>query len=150
MAERAPRSLEALIKECGLTEADCNKEVKKSHLEKICRSFCSRWRLLPPLLGVEPAVMEKLQRENSEDSQKRAFFLRWKELQGAGASYRRLVGALWEAGCMEDAEKVCKLLWEYTSSRSIPPMKPSYGMYFRGKTASDCTSALVQYSLSII
>lgn len=141
MAEYLPSpAADTLIKQCGLTDADCNKEIRKSHLEKICRSFCNQWRLLPPQLEVGPAVMEKLEQDYPEEQQKRAFFLQWKEMKGPGASYKRLISALLAVGCKEDAESVCRLLWEYVSTRTIPSMKPKYGMYFGGKTASDCRS----------
>ena len=140
MAENAAvEALDSLIKQCGLTEADCNKEMKKAHLEKICRSFCSQWRLLTPHLGT--TEMSKNEQDCSEEQQKRSFFLQWKETMGPGATYKKLVGSLLEVGCREDAERVCKMLWEYVSTRNIPPMKPkiTFGQYRGGgKMAAMC------------
>lgn len=118
-----PGSLDTLIRECGLTDAECDREMRRAHLEKASRSCCARWRLLPPKLGVGPEAVEKLERaHDGEEERKRAFFLLWKQVKGPAASYKRLAAALLEVGCVEDAEKVCWLLWESISTHTIPPL----------------------------
>lgn len=102
---------ETLVERYQLQEEDLNSQITDKHLDKISHSHCSQWRRLPPYLGMESIVRDDVNRLSaSEEEEKRcAFFLKWKDMKGSEATYQRLISALLEMECTNDAEKVCKL-----------------------------------------
>lgn len=94
-----------------LSEESCNRKVSNTHLEKISESFCRKWRSLPSFLEMETIVVNDIDHSSNDEGGKRlAFFLKWKHMKGSTATYRKLLSALLEINCKEDAEGVCEML----------------------------------------
>ena len=120
MAKDMPFTYDELVKAYNLTEEDCIVQVSDILLEKICSSCCGKWRFMCPHLGMEAIVKEDIDRGPGGEEEKRyTFFTKWKKMKGSRATYKRLIGALLNIYCGEDAEKVCKLLSE-KDSISLP------------------------------
>ena len=96
-----------------------------------CRASCTQWRFLPSHLDVEQIAIGDMERlMTDENEMKLSFFFQWKQLKGSSATYRKLILALLEAKCEEDAAGVCKLVKrDSTVHHYIVPPKWSY----RGK-----------------
>ena len=95
----------------NLTGKEYSLQVSDKHLKDISRSFCSKWRDLPPYLGLERNVVNDVERDFKTEGERRSGFLSiWKERKGSGATYKALVGALLEIKCVNEAGGVCKLL----------------------------------------
>ena len=95
-----------------LAEGDCSKPVSDKHIDMISQSFCDRWRSLPSHLDVPTIVAKDLERRQFVDESERrsSFFSKWKGIKGREATYKKLIIALLDIKCREDAEGVCKLL----------------------------------------
>jgi transcriptional regulator of NAD metabolism len=102
-----------------LSEVICNSEVSDLHLGDISRSYCYRWRDLRALLHMERIVARSIDRMCIHEDEKRAaFFDKWKEVKGSGATYKVLISALLGIDCRADAEGVCRLLQTSSCSKS--------------------------------
>jgi hypothetical protein len=113
-------NLSILMEHFRLSEHDCSLEVTDVHAEKISSSFCSKWKSLPPYLEIEDIVAKDINRCLVDESDKRHLFLKkWKEMKGSEATYRKLINALLEVKCRQDAERVCKLLQNKSTSPSL-------------------------------
>lgn len=85
--------------------------VRDIDVDKISRSCCKDWERLPPYLEMKKIVVNDINREGgSEEGKRRKFFTEWIEEKGREATYKKLIGALLQIGCRNDAEKICKLL----------------------------------------
>ena len=88
-----------------------NQKISNIHLVEITGAHCTKWRLLPPLLGLESTVKDDINRKSCDEREKRYDFLtEWKQQKGAGATYRALINALQKIGCQSDAEYVSQLI----------------------------------------
>ena len=95
-------------------------QVSDVHLHEICCCSCTKWRLLYSYLAMDKTMVSDVERMNvSEEERRHSFFSVWRERKGSAATYQRLVQALLQAGCREDAEKVCKILATSLKSSSI-------------------------------
>ena len=106
-------SLESLIVRYHLTEEDVSKQITDEHIEVISSStsLCSQWKSLPVHLGLATTIVGDIDSTPvTETEKKRDFFTTWKKEQGSNATYRKLLGALLEVPCKQDAESVCQLL----------------------------------------
>lgn len=120
----------SLMERYNLTEEDCNKQVSNSHLEEISRSLCKHWISLPSHLEMQSFVLGDSDYEGEEEKRlwKYNFFLVWKQKKGSGATYAKLISALLEIESTNDAERLCKLLQESSSSLSLSisiPLSPT-------------------------
>jgi hypothetical protein len=71
------------------------------------------WKSLPPHLKLETIVAEDVDKKPVTEKEKRYdFLLKWKEIKGAQATYKQLLGALLKIRCTQDSEKVCEMLKE--------------------------------------
>ena len=103
-------SLESLIVRHHLTEEDVNKQITDEHIEVIS-SLCSQWKSLPVHLGLATTIVGDIDSTPvTKTEKKRDVFTTWKEEQGSNATYRKLLGALLEIPCKQDAESVCQFL----------------------------------------
>ena len=112
-----------LMKYYGLTNKDCNSEVKEAHLEDLSRIVGKEWRSLPSHLGIRmPSITKNdIDRNFKTEKEKRyALFCQWKEMNGSAATYERLIMALLAINCRADAESVCKMLKPSSLSQEIP------------------------------
>ena len=67
--------------------------------------------MLPSHLGVPQIYVHDINRNSTEESERRSnFFFGWKELKGSAATYKALITALLDIDCREDAEGVCRFL----------------------------------------
>ena len=112
-----------------LVEEDCGSEVSDTDIVKIASSIHGKWKSqLPTLLGIDPIVVTNIVEAcapgyTSEEDKRLAFFKEWKQQKGFQATYKALISALYEINCRQDAEIVCKILKESTSS--APPAQAS-------------------------
>ena len=101
-----------------ISDKECSKQVSDIHLQKLTRTHITKWRLLPPILGLEEAMKDDIDHESGDEGEKQyKFFTGWKEMQGADATYKALINALLKIGCRSDAEYVCQLM---------QPLPPKY------------------------
>lgn len=62
---------------------------------------------------MEAIVAEDIDKRQRDEREKRHDFLcQWKEINGAGATYKVLINALLKIMCKQDTERVCKMLKE--------------------------------------
>ena len=100
-----------LLEQYELTEDDCNQKISDYHCSEISRTLCGGWRGLPSHLGVPQIYVHDINRNSTEESERRSnFFFGWKELKGSAATYKALIAALLDIDCREDAEGVCRFL----------------------------------------
>lgn len=127
------RTFDSLMVDFNLAEEDYNSQVSEHHIVNISRTCCRTWRSLPSLLELRSIVMDDIDRgPGSEEDKRRSFLLKWREMKGSEATYRKLIKALLETDCVQDAESVCKLLKQSTSSLSPDHQAAvSKGMYIR-------------------
>ena len=104
--------LDSLLKQYKLKKEDVSQQISDIHLDKISHSCCSQWKRLPPYLDMERIVKDDVNRLSaSEETEKRSsFFSKWVDEKGSDATYEKIISALFEMGCKNDAEKVCKLI----------------------------------------
>lgn len=104
-------TLSELTKKYGLTEGGLGRQISNIHLLHISRSYCKKWKFLPPHLGLKTIVAENIDLGKGDQAEKRyAFFLEWKQIKGSNATYKQLIIALLEIDSRDDAEKVCILI----------------------------------------
>ena len=85
--------------------------IRDRHLEAISRSCCSKWKNLVLHFELGRTVIDDIERLAGEEDEKRLkFLLKWRQLKGSEVTYERLIAALRNIGCQEDAEYVQKLL----------------------------------------
>ena len=104
-------TLPELMNRYGLSEADTSQQASDSNLGLITLSCCEKWKSLPPYLVVENIVATDIDKSQKDPQEKRHdFFCEWKKIKGSSATYKVLITALLKIKCVEDAEKVCKIL----------------------------------------
>ena len=116
-----------LMEQYRLSESDCGIQVTDIHLEKLSNILGRKWRSLPAYLEMKSTVIDDIdyERLGCDESDKRLSFLnKWKEMRGTQATYRKLINALLEINCRNDAEKVCKLLLKPTPPCRVKPLQP--------------------------
>ena len=107
----------------GLSEEDCNKQISDLSLEDIARSSCRKWRDLPSRFVLPSILAEDIDRSGAGEGEKRLNFFRdWKHMRGFDATYKRLIGALLDIHCREDAEFVCRLLRDLPDTQQPPTL----------------------------
>ena len=105
-----------VMKTYNVPEKACHKKVTDKHLDMISRSCCKEWKSLPSYLGLETIVADDISRSGGREEEKRhGFLLKWRDIRGSRATYKHLIEALLDMKCVDDAEKVCKLLKDSTS-----------------------------------
>lgn len=108
-------SFQQILEHYRLTEEECEKEVSDKHITCF---FCEEWKKLPPYLDLEATVAGDLERDfKTEEERREALLKKWKKRKGFEATYKKLITALLEINCREEAEQVCKLL----SISACPP-----------------------------
>ena len=113
--------LRFLLERYELSEETCDSPVSDQHLGDISRSCCSKWRSLYSHFGMRKIVVRDIDRKTVDEDEKRAaFFDKWQDMMGSGATYRVLLHALLKVGCKDDAEIVCGLLQESLCQQSSP------------------------------
>ena len=115
------RQLRVLLEHYLLKEEDCSKKVSGIHLMKIC-SYCMKWRSLYPYLDMKHSDVVNVEHDGyDEDDKIRRFLERWQLQKGHDSTYKKLIHALLENGCKEEAEGVCALLSTPLLLQSPPP-----------------------------
>ena len=88
-----------------------NEQVSDCHLELISRAHCTKWRRLPPYLGLANSVKDDIDRKSEDESDKRYdFLIKWKEIKGSEATYKALIDGLRKLDCMNDVEFIHQLM----------------------------------------
>ena len=105
-------SLESLIVKYHLTDEDVSKLITDEHIEVISSStsLCSQWKSLPEHLGLDTTIVGDIDSTPVTKTEKKDYFTTWKKEQRTSATYRKLICALLEIPCKQDAESVCQLL----------------------------------------
>ncbi len=110
MAFQSSPSVGDLVRHCGLSDEDLNKEITRDRFHEIGPSLLE-WRLLAPLLKLTQLDVEDIEKDNrGEESKRNKFLSVWKRKQCVHATYRALVVALCIIERREDAMKVCEVL----------------------------------------
>ena len=110
----------SLLSKYQLKEEHISKQVSDKLLDKISRTCCQKWRSLHPWLDMKGIVGQDIDELSTDGEGKRKAFLeKWKSVKGSEATYKKLVCALLEIECKDDAESVLKLIKE--SIVSAPP-----------------------------
>ena len=117
----ATTSISTLMDNYELTEEDCMRKVSDTDIGKIARSLHGKWKSqLPPLLGMDAIVVTNILEvpghNMSEEDRRVAFFNEWKQQKGSDACYKILISSLLEVKRREDAESVCMILKETSST----------------------------------
>ena len=92
---------EMLKKKHCLTEEQCNWQISDSDLEFFSYGRHGWWGQLPPHLGFS----------TSDGTPESELLFKWKDAKGPGTTYKKLILALLEIGCPDDAETVCTMLY---------------------------------------
>ena len=118
MAKHTSVNVDDLMKYYGLSESVCTSEIQEVHLQEISCTLCERWRDLPTCFKMPKITSKDIDRDfKGEKERRKAFFSQWIEKDGSSATYKRLIAALLEVNCRDDAEGVCKLLKTSLDSR---------------------------------
>lgn len=100
-----------MMRQYGLSDEDCSREISDAHVDEISRHYCEKWRSLYPHLHLNKIIVTDMERGHStEEARRSGFILKWKAMKGSEATYRMLVCALLKIQERQDAEGVCKLL----------------------------------------
>jgi len=115
-----------MVKQSQLKEEDVNKQVSDVHIEKISYTCNIPWKRLCPYLEMERNLVFDLTKFTlTEGGRRYSFFLKWKESKGSAATYKKLISALLEIKCVDDAECICKLLQRGSQHSQQPqPQSP--------------------------
>jgi hypothetical protein len=109
--------LSSLLEHHQLQVRECNRPISTKHLDDLALSHCREWRKLPSRLEMDDIVVHDVDMEPiKEDRKRRAFFLKWKEIKGSEATYKKLIVALLAIRCRGDADGVCQMLRDSRSS----------------------------------
>ena len=104
-------SFRNLLKQYNLKEEECSKQISDYHFDKISETLCKEWESLPSRLDMPEITISDIKKKfNDEKDRRRALFTKWKARKGSVVTYEKLIRALLDAGCKNDAEGVCKLL----------------------------------------
>jgi hypothetical protein len=127
----------SIFEKYNLRKQDVSKKVTGKHIDKISHSCCKEWKRLPSYLDMEGIVGEDISgSQATEEEKKRNFFSKWVDTKGSGATYEKLIGALLEINCINDAETVCKLIQPPLALQSAqPPAQPP------AQSSSHCTDS---------
>ena len=84
-------------------------QISDSHIGAI---YCSKWRCLPPYLGMKTSDARDIDKGPSNEEEKmHTFFMKWKHTKGPAATYRQLTEAFLRIHYgFQDAERVCELI----------------------------------------
>ena len=84
-------------------------QISDSHIAEI---QCSKWRCLPPYLGMKTSDARDIDSGPGDEEEKmHTFFMKWKHTKGPAATHRQLTEALLRIHYgFQDAEKVCELI----------------------------------------
>ena len=135
---------EELVTKLGLSEKEYNLPIGDEHLETISRKSCKKWKNLPAHLDLKTIVAEDIAKEGGTEQEKRYNFLRqWQEIKGSEATYKRLITALLEINCMQDAETVCSTIKTdaVKTDHDQPPDHSEPPDHAQPPSASNATSA---------
>ena len=84
-------SYEKLIALFAIPETELQKECSDDVLLKVSKTF-TRWRSAVPYLGLEDSVVEELERNHTDEEEKRQHVLkRWKGRFQFEATYEKLI-----------------------------------------------------------
>jgi len=134
MEERSVK-LHSLLEQYSVTEEECVLQVSERHVSDIALSHCRKWRYLPSYLELEDIVKSDIDHgAGSEEEKRHSFLLKWREVKGSSATFKKLINALLEIDCHQDAESVCKLLKNVVSKSTSPARKVSTSTQLQGKT----------------
>ena len=121
---------EHLMRSCGLTEREWKKKIRNIHLQRISQNYCHQWENLIPHLGMKAITEHDIERSSGSPGKKRRRFLfKWEEEKGSEATYEKLISALLEIKCKEDAEGVCRLLQNSSPSPPQPQRRQQVNTY---------------------
>ena len=84
-------------------------QISDSHIGEI---QCSKWRCLPPYLGMKTSDAHDIDGGPGDEEEKmHTFFMKWKHTKGPAATYQQLTEALLRIHYgFQDAEKMCELI----------------------------------------
>jgi len=103
-------TLDELLEEVGVSPGQLDKACTSEHLRDIAL-FLDSWRTVAPFLELSKVQVEQVERDGTEENEKRLKFLEsWKGNFAFKAKYIVLVKALLKISRADQAEQVCRLL----------------------------------------
>ena len=114
--------------------------VEDIHLDHLAKEM-TEWREIAPKLDITPAEEEEIAEKHRGHLrlQKREALRKWKEKQGAAASYRRLITIFCAEGKVDLAESIKRILTTERSPPSDQTASPTDVIDdFRGYLINDC------------
>ena len=103
-------TLDELLKEVGVSPSQLDKACTSNHLQDIAL-FLESWRIVAPHLGLSRTEVEGVERDATEEKEKRQKILEvWKAGFAFKAKYIVLIEALLKIGRADQAEQVCRVL----------------------------------------
>ena len=115
MSSLEPAALQQVLEEYNLSDEDVRRTLSDLLLEKVSTLYFDL-KALPAYLELESGVVEDIERDPrllEEPERRREFLKKWRTIRGAGATYRRLVGALLHMRNRDAAETVCKFVKKF-------------------------------------
>ena len=103
-----PPTLAELVTEVGISSAILNRKCSDADLIRISKDL--DWRMVAPLLGLDPTDIADIDCKRTESEKRVETLQKWKRKYGFRANFRVLVKTLLETGNAEHAEKVCRSL----------------------------------------
>ena len=103
-------TLNELLEEVGVSPAQLDKACTSEHLQDIAL-FLESWRTVAPYLGLSSVEVEEVERDGTEEKDKRQKILKvWKAKFAFKAKYKVLINTLLKIGRADQAEQVCRVL----------------------------------------
>ena len=103
-------TLDELLEEVDVSPAQLDKACTSEHLRDIAL-FLDSWRTVAPYLELSKVQVEQVERDGTEENEKRLKFLEsWKGNFAFKAKYIVLVKALLKISRADQAEQVCRVL----------------------------------------
>ena len=127
MAEGQVVGLEEILRRHGLTREDCDKECPTNNIMLQIANKIVDWKMMGYSFGIPNQKLVAIEVENrTEETRRITLFHTWKEREGSGATYLRLMSALHQRGRNDLVEELCRQI--APASRSRPGNSRS-GLY---------------------
>jgi hypothetical protein len=125
-------TVEDIISKAGVKDR-LHKLCSEQDIEKIIE-YCKQWKRIGRYLGLTATQIEDIDKEMKTEHEKRSTMLAmWKQIFSFKATFEKLVKAIYDCGCTDDAYQVCLHLStkarddiRESSTRYLSNMYPSF------------------------
>ena len=99
-------TINELILKAGVKDR-LNKQCSEQAIEKIIE-YCKQWKRIGSKLGLTTTQIEDIDKEKKTEDEKRSTMLSmWKQIYSYKATFEKLVKAIYDCDCTEDAYQIC-------------------------------------------